>query len=233
MKNLSSDTAIAEFVLERPSRARVFERLGLDYCCGGKRSLADACRRRGLDADAVLASLDAEAAPASGEPDLRDAPLGEVCDHIVEVHHVRLREELPRLSGLLAKVVRAHGADHPGFAVQRDVFEELRSELEMHLEEEENVLFPVCAGLDAESATGWPEGLELSAFEDDHAAVGAALEQLSELTDGYALEGALCNTHRATLSGLGELSVDLHQHIHEENNILFPRALAILQGSRT
>ena len=145
-------------MLERPSRARVFERLGLDYCCGGKRSLADACRRRGLDADAVLASLDAEAAPASGEPDLRDAPLGEVCDHIVEVHHARLREELPRLSGLLAKVVRAHGADHPEFAVQRDVFEELRSELEEHLEEEENVLFPVCAELDAEGATGWPEG---------------------------------------------------------------------------
>ena len=95
------------------------------------------------------------------------------------------------------------------------------------------MLFPVCAGLDAEGAPAWPVGLELSAFEDDHAAVGAALERLSELTDGYALEGALCNTHRATLSGLGELSVDLHQHIHEENNILFPRALAILQGSRT
>ena len=233
MKNLSSDTAIADLVLERPSRARVFEQLGLDYCCGGKRSLADACRRRGLDADTVLASLDAEAAPASEEPDLRDVPLAEVCDHIVEVHHARLREELPRLSGLLTKVVRAHGADHPEFAVQRDVFEELRSELEEHLEEEENVLFPVCAGLDAEGAPGWPEGLELSAFEDDHAAVGAALERLSELTGRYALEGALCNTHRATLSGLAELSVDLHQHIHEENNILFPRALAILERSTT
>ncbi|HVN60801.1 MAG TPA: iron-sulfur cluster repair di-iron protein [Gaiellaceae bacterium] len=233
MKNLSPDTAIADLVLERPSRARVFEQLGLDYCCGGKRSLADACRRRGLDADDVLASLDAEAAPASEEPDLRDVPLAEVCDHIVEVHHARLREELPRLSGLLAKVVRAHGAGHPELAVQREVFEGLRSELEEHLEEEENVLFPVCAGLDTAGDPAWPEGLELSAFEDDHAAAGAGLERLSELTGGYALEGALCNTHRATLSGLAELSLDLHRHIHEENNILFPRALAILERSKT
>jgi regulator of cell morphogenesis and NO signaling len=209
---VSRNTTVAALVLERPGRARVLERLGLDYCCGGKRSLAEACRRRGLDVDAVAAALDAE--PEEAACDVAGLSDAELCEHIVSVHHARLREDLPRLTGLLDKVVRAHGKDEPRLVFVRAAFADLRAELERHTEDEEAVLFPaIVAGA----------GGEVASFEDDHDAAGALLERLSELTDGYDLERARCNTHRTTLHALAELQADLHAHIHEENNVLFPR----------
>jgi len=215
---------VAELVVERPARARVFERLGIDYCCGGKRSLADACSKRRLDVARTVAEL----ALVGGETDAEerswaDASLAELCEHIVSVHHAFLREELPRLEGLLAKVARAHGAELPTAHETLALFTELREEIDEHLEAEEQELFPLLALRDSDRAQ-----LEevLPRFEDDHSFLGDVLEQLRELNGGYDLADARCNTHRATLDGLRELELDLHEHIHEENNILFPRALA-------
>jgi regulator of cell morphogenesis and NO signaling len=223
----STSSTVAELVLERPSRARVFEQLGLDYCCGGKRSLDEACRRRGLDAPTVVALLDA-AERGSVEPtkDWVEAPLGELCDHIVDRHHEYLRRELPRLSTLLEKVERAHGSDLPTAHDLRATFEQLRTALEQHLAEEEQVLFPAIRALDAGGELEPSFGAEVAASEAQHDSVGALLESLSYLTDRYDTSRALCNTHRATLDALRELELDLHRHVHEENNILFPRALA-------
>ncbi len=215
---ISPSTTVAELVLERPARARLFERLGLDYCCGGKRPLSEACARRGLDVATVVAVLETDDLPAAGdERDWREAPLAELVEHIVSVHHGYLREELPRLSTLLAKVEKAHGKDLPDLVTVRDVFEQLREELEQHIGEEEQALFP--AILDGSDTS-------VSAFEDDHAKAGLLLARLSELTDRYDTAAALCNTHRAAVDALGALERDVHQHIHEENNILFPRAAA-------
>ncbi|HEX5468223.1 MAG TPA: iron-sulfur cluster repair di-iron protein [Gaiellaceae bacterium] len=211
---------VAELVLERPARARVLERLGLDYCCGGKRSLREACESRGLDVAETAAQLEAAAAEEGAEPDWTQVPLAELCDHIVAAHHDRLRDELPRLDALLEKVVRAHGAVQPDLADLRDTFRAMRAELEGHMAFEEEQTFPLCR-------TGGPfDPDQLAALEHDHEETGAALARLRELAKGYALDGALCNTHRATLDGLRELELDLHRHIHEENNVLFPRALA-------
>jgi regulator of cell morphogenesis and NO signaling len=214
---ISPATTVADLVVARPGTARVFERLGLDYCCGGKRSLADACLRRGLDVDAVVAELE-DAEPVTAACDVAGLSSAELCDHIVSVHHDRLREELPRLTTLLDKVVKAHGKEDPRLVFVRGAFADLRAELEQHIGEEEAELFPAIAAGDTVVA---------AAFEDDHERAGALLERLSELTDGYDLRGALCNTHRATLTALAELQLDLHQHIHEENNVLFPRAAAV------
>ena len=211
---ISPAATVAQLVVARPGSARVFERLGLDYCCGGKRSLAAACRERGLDVDAVAAELE-RAEPAAGSCEIAGLSNAELCEHVVSAHHDRLREELPRLSTLLDKVVRAHGEDDPRLVFVRAAFSDLRAELEEHIGEEERVLFPAIAAGDTVVA---------AAFEDDHERAGALLERLSELTDGYDLRGARCNTHRATLTALAELQLDLHQHIHEENNVLFPRA---------
>jgi regulator of cell morphogenesis and NO signaling len=214
---ISPTTTVAELVLERPARARVLERLGLDYCCGGKRSLEDACRRRGLDVATVLAVLDLDTTPGDDETDWQAAPLAELVDHIVGVHHAYLREELPRLSGLLTKVVKAHGAERPELAPVQEAFELLRAELEEHTASEEAELFPaILAG----------DPVVTESFEDEHARAGELLERLSELTGGYDASTVRCNTHRATLEGLQRLEADVHRHVHEENNVLFPRAAA-------
>lgn len=211
---------VAELVLEQPSRSRVFEELGVDYCCGGKRSLTDACETRGILLDEAVAALDAAANEPSHERDWTQASLPELCDHIVSSHHELLREELPRLDTLLEKVVRAHGDERPELSELRDTFAALRTELEEHMATEEEQLFPLV------SSGGPYDAEQVADLEHDHEWAGAALAKLRELSGGYDLDLALCNTHRATLDGLRELELDLHQHIHEENNVLFPRALA-------
>ncbi len=211
---------VAVLVLEQPSRARVFEELGVDYCCGGKQSLASACDARGLDVGDAVAALEWPAAVSSSERDWTQIPLPELCDHIVAMHHDRLREELPRLDGMLEKVVRAHGDERPELAELHQTFVALRSELEEHMTVEEEELFPLVR-------VGGPYDADnVAELEHDHEEAGVALAKLRELSAGYDLDRALCNTHRATLDGLRELELDLHQHIHEENNVLFPRALA-------
>jgi regulator of cell morphogenesis and NO signaling len=225
MAQISTSRAVGELVVERPARARLFEQLGLDYCCGGKVSLAEACRSRGLDADTVAVLLDTDAGPVPD--DWSQAPLGELCDHIVDAHHGYLRRELPRLGGLLEQVERAHGGERPELVEVRAVFERLRAELEAHCADEERTLFPACWELEGGGSADGELTARLATFEGEHAEVGALLGRLGELTGGFDTSIALCNTHRATLDGLRELELDLHEHIHEENNVLFPRALAL------
>jgi regulator of cell morphogenesis and NO signaling len=217
---IDPSSTVAELVLEQPSRARVFEELGLDYCCGGRTPLADACEARGVPVNEAVAALGAVEELPTNERDWTTVPLPELCDHIVADHHDRLREELPRLDALLEKVVRAHGDERPSVVELRDTFTALRGDLEEHLAAEEEQLFPLVR------AGGPYDAEQVRELEHDHEWAGSALARMRELTDGYDLEQAMCNTHRATLDGLHELELNLHQHIHEENNVLFPRALA-------
>lgn len=231
------DTAatLADLVLASARRARLFERLQLDFCCGGRRTLADACAQRGLDADTiatVIAAFD-EAPPDAGatgdEHDVARASIGELCDHVVAAHHDLLRRELPRTAELLAKVVRVHGPVQPQLHDVQRVFGSLRAALEAHLAEEEDVLFPACRELEAEPGAAVDDAV-LARLEEDHASVAAALIALRELTEGYLTERAACGTHRALLEALHALELDLHQHVHEENNILFPRVRALARA---
>jgi regulator of cell morphogenesis and NO signaling len=219
--SLDLDRSLAELVLEHPRTARVFERLGLDYCCGGRHSLATACEERGLDPATVAVFIEREDELVTPESsDWVSAPLAELCAHIVEEHHGRLRCELPRLSELAERVVAVHGAGRPDLDELRREFEALRGELEEHIGEEERELFPRLA------AGGALDETELERLRREHDATGARLGRLRELADGFATEHALCRTHLTLLQGLHGLELDLHQHVHEENNILFPRALA-------
>jgi regulator of cell morphogenesis and NO signaling len=220
--SINPSCLVGQLVVEQPARARVFEQLGIDYCCGGKISLADACLRHGLDLVSTVRVLEATAS-ADVEVESEDwaaAPLSALCAHIVGIHHGRLRTELPRLSGLLEKVERAHAAGRPDLADVRATFEELRADLEHHMDDEEKHLFPACR------AGSSPDPSLCEHLEAEHAASGAMLERLRKLTGDYDLDAALCNTHRATIDGLHHLEIELHRHIHEENNILFPRAFA-------
>lgn len=235
MSPVTPAVAVGEIVARDPRAAEVFERLGIDYCCGGRRTLAEACAQRGLDAATVAALLASPARAADGDDDhdVSRATIGQLCDHIVVAHHDRLRRELPEISRLAATVVRVHGRDHPELADVQRVFERMRTELEEHLGVEERELFPRCRGLESPDAE--PAGLDaglLALLEDDHETTGAALLALREMTGGYDAGCALCGTHRRLLDGLAALERDVHRHVHEENNLLFERVRARLEVAR-
>ena len=225
------EMTVGQMVVERPLRARIFEKLGIDYCCGGKRPLADACDEKGLDLDAVLAQLaEVDAARPTGEQDWASASMTELADHIEQDHHAYLRQELPRLDTLTEKIARVHGPNHPELVKLREVFVAVRAELESHMLKEERILFPLCRELDQ---PGPFEEFHCGSVQNpirvmlhEHDFVGNALATFRELTDGYTPPLDACNTYRATLASLAELEADTHLHIHKENNILFPKAIA-------
>ncbi len=224
--DLNPERSLGELVAEEPALARLFGQLGLDYCCGGRQSLAEACARRGLDLDAVQAAgraLDPapESSPAFESTDWRTAAVAELCGHIVAVHHAGLRESFPRIGGLLETVVRVHGAGDPGLHDVQRIFHEIRAELEPHLESEERELFPACIAFERDGTT--VEEQVIAEHEREHAAVGDALAGLREPCHDYNRAGAHCNTHRALLDELEAFEQDLHRHVHEENNILLVR----------
>lgn len=212
-------------VAERPGAAAVLEGLGLDYCCGGGKTLIEACRERDLDPDTVAAVLDSIGTDGGGRAahDVSRASIGELCEHIVEEHHRPLPARLERISELLDKVVRAHGADDPTVAPLQRRYEDARSELLDHMRVEEQELFPACRELDRGNGAPELDRYLLPHLEDDHGATGAALAEIRELAGDYRPERAHCNTHRVLLHELAELELELHRHIHEENNVLFPK----------
>ena len=233
MSELSLTHTVGEWVTARPSRSRVFERFGIDYCCGGKRSLESACAAEGIDPERMLAELGAsDAAAPESDTDWTAEPIGALVDHILEAHHARLRHELPRLGAMAQKVAKVHGEHHPEMVEVAGVLETLDGELMQHMFKEERILFPAIRALETGSGERFPGSIEgpMGVMEHEHDVAGQLLERMSVLTSTYTPPEDACNTFRALLSGLRELEVDLHEHIHEENNVLFPRALALEQA---
>ncbi len=231
--NEEKELTVGEMVVEDPSRARVFEHFGIDYCCGGKIPLAEACATRGTDLDAVLKALHKSQANRSpeSETDWSQESMTALVDHIVATHHEYLREEFPHLTGLTKRVAQVHGERHSELPEVRDVFTALRNELEMHMQKEEQMLFPMIKQLDsgvAGAAAGHCGTIAnpIRMMEHEHDNAGDALGRLRELTGGFAVPVDACNTYRVMLDSLEKLEADLHRHIHKENNILFPKALA-------
>ena len=231
---IDSGARLGELVAERPSRAQLFEQLRLDYCCGGRQTLTAACTKHGLELDEVLAALRAldERDPRSAgieSRDWREAGTTELSEHIVTVHHDGLRDSLPRIDRLLATVVRVHGDRAPRLRDAQRRFGEIRSELEPHLTTEESELFPACIASDR---TGTPVAeLLLEHHEAEHAALGHALTPSGPCVATTTADTALCTTHRALLDALEAFEQDLHQHVHEENNILLRAGTTAAPGA--
>jgi regulator of cell morphogenesis and NO signaling len=223
--------SLGDIIQRLPAAGSVLERLGIDYCCGGGRTLAAAAAEKGLDPATVAVMLeaieDAAGDGAGGDHPVPSGSLGELSRHIVDAHHEPLRADLPRIGELVATVVRVHGPVDPSLHEVERVFTAMREELVEHMAVEERDLFPLAEALDAPGeGPGTLDPALIALLEDDHDGVGAALRTLRELCGDYRQDAAYCGTHRALLGSLDAIERDLHRHVHEENNVLFPRMRA-------
>jgi regulator of cell morphogenesis and NO signaling len=231
MNTIQAEETVGAIVARRPALSRVFETAGIDYCCGGKKMLANACREKGLDVKSMIATL--EQNELDGEESFVDAAsmsLPELADHIEQTHHAYLRSELPRLMKLTQKVASVHGDNDRRLQSVHETLLTFASELSSHMMKEEMILFPFIRRLEAsDSPVEFHCGSianPIRQMEHEHHDAGDALAKLRELTDDYTPPEWACNTYRAMLDALAHLERDMHQHVHKEDNVLFPRALA-------
>ena len=217
---IHSEQTVAELASTRPGASRVFHRHGLDFCCGGHVSLASACDSAGLDADSVLAEIRQETKEPGDFERWDRRPLNELVDHVLEHFHEAHRREVPRLLAMARKVEAVHAQKDscPHGLVAH--LERMAAELEVHMQKEEQVLFPLLLG-----GRGAMAGMPIQIMEEEHRDHGRNLEHLRALTGSYVPPAEACGTWSALYLGLAELERDLMEHIHIENNILFPRAL--------
>lgn len=248
---ITAETSVRDIVTAFPTTIPVLERLGVDYCCHGQHTLAAACEKRDLKLAPVIEELEQiQRQPAKPtESYWLHAPFKELIDHIVQVHHAYTREHLKLIDELMDKVERRHGAEHPEVFQIGKTVAVFGSELRHHAECEETNLFPYVAALgtgqqpDATNAAQLascasdprPElpapakgnlNMPITRMMTDHDQTAEELGTLRKLTNNYVPPPEACPTWRALYRCLEELEADLHQHIHLENNILFPRALA-------
>ncbi len=232
--NADPNKTVRDLAVEIPNATRVFEQYGIDFCCGGKKPLSDACREKRLPLQEVTAALEA-AAQTSNEPtsDLQSGSLAELIDHIVKTHHRYTRDEIVRLQALLDKVSSKHGENHRELRAIQARFAGLAQELKLHLMKEENVLFPYVIRMEEsvlqdDAILPPPFGTvqnPIRMMVQEHDGAGDALRELRKLSGGYTPPEDACTSFRVLYKSLDAFEQDLHQHIHLENNILFPRAL--------
>jgi regulator of cell morphogenesis and NO signaling len=231
---LTTTKNVRDYAIESPQTIPVFEKLGIDFCCGGNRPLDEVCAAANLNLDEVLRALET----ATAEPirpsdrELRSGSLAELISHIVGTHHAYVRAQIPEIERLLEKVHSKHGANHAELTPIRDVFHGLGQELMLHLMKEENILFPYIERMEEsvvqrEPILPPPFGTvanPVRMMEHEHDDAGAALRSLRKTSGDYTPPADACTSFRALYTALANFEKDLHQHIHLENNVLFPRA---------
>ncbi len=219
---INKDTPVGRVAAMAPLATRVFARHGIDFCCGGGVPLEVACAKHELKVDDVLQEIHAVlSGPDESVASWDEAPLDVLIDHIEAVYHRPLDEELPRIQAMAQKVYEVHGDKAPEMlGGVLETFTGLKAELEPHMMKEEQVLFPMIKAGNGSFATG-----PVQVMQHEHENAGAMLSRLNELTNGYTVPQGACNTWTALWHALADLERSLHEHIHLENNILFPRAL--------
>lgn len=232
---------VREIAQAQPSSVRVFEDFGIEYCCGGRKPLAEACAAKDVDVEKVIAAL--EIASRNENAQMKDwtrEPLATLTEHIVRTNHAYCKKELPRLSGLAAKVVNAHGGTNPELVLIQSKLAQLADELTNHLAEEEIVVFPMIVKLEAKKASDNAPRAEsptsignpMAQLIEEHDNAGELLAEIRSLSRNFVAPEYACTTYHAFLDGFRDFEHDLHRHVHLENNILFPRAIE-LEASRS
>src|SRR5262245_30612683 len=237
MNESFSQSTIGEIVATDFRTAAIFEQFGIDFCCGGRRSVVEACRNAAVDPDAVSAAL--EALPPAGEQadDVTHAALPTLIDYILDTHHQYLRLSIPLIARHLNKLVEVHGERHPELENVRASFDRLARDLTQHMMKEEQVLFPYVRDIATHGVDpSWPCPFgtvenPIRMMEREHREAGDELRAMRELTDGFAAPEDACTTYRLCYEELAHFERDLHRHVHLENNVLFPRAIEIERRS--
>ena len=237
MLDMNPNKTVREFALEVPGATRLFEKMGIDYCCGGNRSIADACMAAHLTVEDVLSSLEATQTVTgeNDQVDFRNEKLANLIDHILSTHHVFTREEIDRLGALMQKVFGKHAGNHPELEELQSLFQMLSYELGPHMMKEERVLFPYILAIEDAAANHRTLGvppfgtvtnpIRMMMFEHDNA--GSLLKRMRQVTSDYSVPADACISFQTLYKALEAFEKDLHQHIHLENNVLFPRAVIL------
>jgi len=235
---INSQMTVRDVALQIPDSTRVLEKLKIDYCCGGGRPLAEACVSAGVEVEKVIEML--TDASHSNEKDNRSLdfqslPLSQLITHIVETHHVFTKSEMDRLAALTEKVIGPHGENHPELIQVRDLFQRLCADLEPHMFREERILFPHIVTLEQAVTKNRPKPFApfgsvnspVRMMMMQHDAAGEILRELRRLTADYTVPLDACISYKTLYQALENFEKDLHQHIHLENNILFPKAVEL------
>jgi regulator of cell morphogenesis and NO signaling len=230
------DMTIRDIVANDYRAAAVFQRHGIDFCCGGDRSVEDACRARDLSPNLVLEDLAAATAtPAGDVPRFNSWDLSSLISYIVSNHHAYVRQAIPALLLHTQKVAAVHGQNHPEMIEVAGQFDGVADEMRAHMDKEERILFPFIQALDIAAREGRPAprlpfgsiGNPIRMMEMEHESAGGAMARIQELTHGYQPPEDACTTYRVALQELDAFERDLHTHVHLENNILFPKAMEL------
>lgn len=232
----STESKVNEIALSNPAARHILEDAGIDYCCGGGKSLEEACLRANVPPAAILRKLGLNAEQAvPGETPWITAPLAELTKHIRARHHQYVRDAIPRLRALLAKVREKHGGNHRELGEIEKLFGDVAREMLMHMQKEEQILFPFIDSL--ERAANGGEAIEPPFFQTvknpiysmmkEHDSAGEIMRTIRLASNGYKAPADACTSYRAAYQGLEEFEKDLHLHVHLENNVLFPRAVEL------
>lgn len=238
----NTQTTVRELALNEPGATRVFERLKIDYCCGGRKTLAEACSVAGLKTEDVWQLLaEAREAKSNEVVDFQKGSLASLIAHILDKHHVFTKEEMERLTALTEKVSSAHGQNHPELLRVQSLFTKLCDDLRPHMFKEEQILFPYIIKLESSVCDKQPfmlppfvtvrNPVRMMMFEHDTA--GELLRELRDATSNYTTPEDGCISYRTLYQALAAFEQDLHEHIHLENNLLFPRAVEMESAADT
>lgn len=230
MSNINENTSVGEVVRDNFERARVFESHGIDFCCGGDVSVAEACLTVDLDPGSLITELKAVSQPADrSHRYIENLPPVALSTYISDTHHSFVREQIPYIMEKLNKLCDVHGAHHPELFDVREMFGKASDNLMAHMKKEEEVLFPAIRylaahGLEGKHAPSEAERLAgiFIELKGEHQAEGDRFREMDQMTEHFQVPPDGCNTFRLTYHALNEFVSDLHRHIHLENNILFP-----------
>jgi len=227
---------VGDIVADDFRAAEVFERFGIDFCCGGRRSLADACRAATVEPDAVIRALDALPPAANADDNVGAWSVARLIDHIVTTHHAYVREALPRIARHLATLEEVYASRYPDIARVRARFEAVAAELTIHMVKEEQVLFPYVVELASRGCGRGPSPFgtvenPIRMMEREHRDAADGLWAIRELTHGYSAPPDGCLTYTVCMAELARFEANLYRHVHLENNVLFPKAIALETAS--